>query len=102
MFNKGLQGNFKGNDIIKMLKASQNRGPDASGVYFEDIGLNINLDEFQDDNDYKISFGHNLLSVYDLNEGVSKAQPISNVNLSLAFNGEVYNFKIMKNFLNKF
>ena len=58
-----------------MLKASQNRGPDASGVYFEDIGLNINLDEFQDDNDYKISFNHNLLLIYDLNERVSKHNP---------------------------
>ncbi len=42
----GLQGNFNGNDIIRMLKTSKNRGPDASGVYFDDIILDINLDEF--------------------------------------------------------
>ena len=33
----GLQGNFKGNDIIKMLKASKNRGPDSSGVFLDEM-----------------------------------------------------------------
>ncbi|WP_407453177.1 asparagine synthase-related protein [Methanobrevibacter sp.] len=97
----GLQGNFKGNDIVKMLKSSKYRGQDSSGVFLDEIYTDINLDEFSDDNVYKISFGHNLLSIYDLNERVSKAQPISNDNLTLVFNGEVYNFKTMKNFLNK-
>ncbi|MBR1611741.1 MAG: asparagine synthetase B, partial [Methanobrevibacter sp.] len=38
----GLQGKFKGNEIIKMLKTSKHYGPDASGVYLDDIKLNIN------------------------------------------------------------
>ena len=97
----GLQGNFKGNDIIKMLKTSKNRGPDASGVYFNDINLNSNLDEFQDDNDYEIAFGHNLLSIYDNNGRLSKPQPVSNDNLVLVFNGELYNFATIRNLVEK-
>ena len=97
----GLQGNFNGNDIIRMLKTSKNRGPDASGVYFDDIILDINLDEFHDDNEYKIAFGHNLLSIYDNNDRVSKPQPISNGNLVLVFNGELYNFATIRNLVKK-
>ena len=97
----GLQGNFKGNDIVKMLKASKNRGPDSSGVCLDKIYTDIDLDEFIDDNGYEIAFGHNLLSIYDLNERVSRTQPISNDNLTMVFNGEIYNFRTMKNFLNK-
>ena len=97
----GLQGNFKGNEIIKMLKASKNRGPDASGVFLGDIKLDINLDEFNDDNDYELAFGHNLLSIYDSQTRVSKPQPVSTDNLVLVFNGELYNFQTMRNFLSK-
>ncbi|MBQ6099960.1 MAG: asparagine synthetase B [Methanobrevibacter sp.] len=97
----GLQGNFKGNDIIKMLKASRNRGPDSSGVWLDNIHENIALDEFEDENTYSIGFGHNLLSIYDLNDRVSKPQPVSNGNLTVVFNGELYNFYTMRNFLKK-
>ena len=97
----GLQGNFKGNDVIKMLKASKNRGPDSSGVWMDEIYTNINIDEFTDDNEYEIAFGHNLLSIYDLNDRVSKLQPVINDNLVLVFNGEIYNFYTMRNFLKK-
>lgn len=97
----GLQGKFKGNDIIKMLKASKNRGPDSSGVWLDEIQTDINIDEFEDDNDYEMAFGHNLLSIYDLNDRESKSQPISNDNLVLVFNGELYNFYTMRNFLKK-
>lgn len=97
----GLQGNFKGNDILEMLKASKNRGPDSSGVFLDNIYTDINLDEFQDDNDYSIAFGHNLLSIYDNNDRVSRPQPVSNDNLVLVFNGELYNFHTMRNFLSK-
>ena len=97
----GLQGNFKGSDIVKMLKVSKNRGPDSSGVFLDEIFTDINLDEFCDDNDYSIAFGHNLLSIYDNNDRVSKPQPVSNDNLILVFNGELYNFHTMRNFLSK-
>ena len=97
----GLQGNFKGNDIIKMLKASKNRGPDASGVFLDGIHTNINLDEFQDENSYEMAFGHNLLSIYDSDDRQSRPQPVCNDNLTLVFNGEIYNFRTIRNLLEK-
>ena len=97
----GLQGKVKADDIIRMLKSSKNRGPDSSGIYLENIYTDIDLDEFKDDNDYEMAFGHNLLSIYDLEDRQSKPQPISNENLTLVFNGELYNFRTMRNFLSK-
>ena len=97
----GLQGNFEGNDIIKMLKVSKSRGPDESGVWLDEIHVNIDLDEFDDSNNYSIAFGHNLLSIYDSDDRVSKTQPVSNDNLVLTFNGELYNFHTIRNLLKK-
>ena len=97
----GLQGNFKGNDIIKMLKASKARGPDSSGIFLDEIQTDINLNDFHDDNTYSIGFGHNLLEIYDLENRISKPQPIRSDNLCMVFNGEVYNFSTIKNFLKK-
>ncbi len=97
----GLQGNVKAEDIVKMLKSSKNRGPDSSGIYLDKIHENIDLNEFRDDNNYQIAFGHNLLSIYDSNNRVSKPQPVSTENLVLVFNGELYNFSTIRNFLTK-
>ena len=97
----GLQGNFKGNDLIKMLKVSKNRGPDASGVYLDDVYSDIDLDNFDDDNEYEIGLGHNLLSIYDLYDRKSITQPVRNDNLVLVFNGELYNFNTIRNLLKK-
>ncbi len=97
----GLQGNVKAEDIVKMLKSSKNRGPDSSGIYLDKVYENIDLYEFSDDNFYPIAFGHNLLSIYDSNDRVSKPQPVSNDNLVLVFNGEIYNFNTIRNFISK-
>ena len=97
----GLQGNFKGNDIVQMLKTSKNRGSDGSGVYLDKIYPDINLDEFSDEGNYSLAFGHNLLSVYDSQDRQSKPQPVGNDNLTLVFNGELYNFYTIRNLLNK-
>ncbi|MBQ2666142.1 asparagine synthetase B [Methanobrevibacter sp.] len=97
----GLQGNVKADDIVKMLKVSKDRGPDSSGIFLDRIYTDIDLDEFTDDKSYPIAFGHNLLSIYDSNERVSEPQPVSNGNLTLVFNGEIYNFKTITNLLSK-
>ena len=97
----GLQGNVKAEDIVKMLKVSKNRGPDSSGIFLDEIYTDIDLDEFSDDSVYPIAFGHNLLSIYDLNERVSEPQPVANDNLTLVFNGEIYNFRTITNLLSK-
>lgn len=97
----GLQGKFKVNDVIQMLKTSKDRGSDSSGIYLDKVYNDIDLDEFEDDNSYPIAFGHNLLSIYDFNDRVSKPQPVTSDNLVLVFNGEVYNFPTIRNFLSK-
>ena len=97
----GLQGYVKADDIIKMLKTSKNRGPDSSGIYLDECHTDISLDEFEDDNDYEIAFGHNLLSIYDNDDRISKPQPVSNGNLVLVFNGELYNFQTVRNLVKK-
>ncbi|MBR2665961.1 asparagine synthetase B [Methanobrevibacter sp.] len=97
----GLQGKVKAEDIVKMLKVSKNRGPDSSGIFLDEIYTDIDLDEFSDDKDYSIAFGHNLLSIYDLNDRVSEPQPVANDNLVVVFNGEIYNFRTITNLLSK-
>ena len=97
----GLQGNVKAEDIVKMLKVSKNRGPDSSGIFLDKIYTDIDLDEFSDDNTYPIAFGHNLLAIYDLNDRVSEPQPVANDNLTVVFNGEIYNFRTITNLLSK-
>ena len=97
----GLQGKVKAQDIIKMLKVTKSRGPDSSGIYFGDIFTDIDLDDFDCSGDYPISLGHNLLSVYDSNDRISKSCPISNEKLILVFDGVLYNFNTIKNLLGK-
>ena len=97
----GLQGKVKAQDIVEMLKSSKNRGPDSSGIYLDEIHHDIDLDEFEDDNEYGIAFGHNLLSVYDVEERESLPQPVSNDNLVLVFDGALYNFKTIRNLVHK-
>ncbi len=97
----GLQGKFKGRDIVEMLKTSKNYGPDESGIYLDEVKLNIDLDDFSDDNEYSIAFGHNLLSVYDGDDRQSLPQPVSNDNLVLVFDGVLYNFKTIRNLVRK-
>ena len=94
----GLQGNFKSKDIVKMLDASKNRGPDLSRVYLDKV---YDADYIPEDIKVKWAFGHNLLSVYDSNERISHPQPIENDNFVLAFDGELYNFNTLKNLLGK-
>jgi asparagine synthase (glutamine-hydrolysing) len=84
-----------------MLKASKYRGPDSSGVWLDEIRTDIDIDDFEDTSDYSIAFGHNLLSIYDSNDRVSKPQPLDNGSLVLVFNGELYNFLTIRNFLSK-
>ena len=97
----GLQGKVKADDIIEMLKASRNRGPDSSGIFLDKVYTDIDLDEFQDENSYDMAFGHNLLSIYDSDDRQSLPQPLSNGNLTLVFNGEIYNFRTIVNLLSK-
>ena len=66
--------------LKKMMDAMRHRGPDSDGVYAtDDAGL-----------------GFVRLSIIDLADG---AQPMYNEdkNLALVFNGEIYNYRSLKN-----
>lgn len=76
----GIVGfNFKNSQILhSMLTSIKHRGPDDSGVYESD----------------ELSLGHVRLSILDLSE--HGHQPMSFEHLVMVYNGEVYNFKEIK------
>ena len=70
---------YKDSSLLnKMMKISENRGPDYNDVYFDE----------------KISLGHNRLSILDINN--RSKQPFIYKNLVLSFNGEIFNFKDLR------
>ena len=71
--------NFKEN-IINMTRSMQARGPDAEGIYFNE----------------EIVLGHRRLSILDLNERSNQPMTDLDTELTLVFNGEIYNFEIIK------
>lgn len=98
----GLQGDFESKKIIELLKDNKNRGPDSSGVILDNnLFLDINLDNFDDDNNYSIALGHNLLSIFNLGSDSENYQPLVFEKLAIILNGEIYNFKSISNFLKK-
>ena len=80
----GLQGNFKADDLIAMLKTSKSRGKDASGIFLDGkIQKGIDLNDFDDNNTYSLGLGHNLLAVHNLENRTSHTQPIAKNSLTL-------------------
>ena len=89
---------FQIEEIKKMLKAQQHRGPDDSGI----VGIDYahHRGEEIDNNEYflgKSVVAFNRLSIQDLS--INGHQPMMNNDSSviLAFNGEIYNFKELRN-----
>ena len=94
----GLEGSFKGSKLVEMLEVSKNRGPDASRVYLDKI---YGIDDSDFEEEYDFGLGHNLLKVYDSNNRISCPQPVKKGKYVIVFDGEIYNFNTMKNFLSK-
>jgi len=70
-------------DILNnMLEAQSYRGPDDSGVYFDDNN--------------GVHFGHNRLSIQDLSSHGHQPFVSDCKNYIIVFNGEVYNFKTIR------
>jgi asparagine synthase (glutamine-hydrolysing) len=90
----GIAGFISLNNTIEpdQLKGAtrllQHRGPDAEGFYFTD--------------DKKIGLGHRRLSILDLSASANQPMFSSNGRYVIIFNGEVYNFKeLRQNLKNK-
>lgn len=80
----GFLDKNKNIDILNnMLKIQSYRGPDDSGVYFDEKS--------------GIHFGHNRLSIQDLTSHGHQPFISDCKNYVMVFNGEVYNFKSIKN-----
>jgi len=89
-----LNGNesISKNCLSAMNNVMQHRGPDDEGTYFDcPIG----------ENSFSVGLGHRRLSIIDLS--VQGHQPMSNEDGSvwIVYNGEVYNFIELKDFLIK-
>ena len=79
----------KSKDTIKdMLDIQSYRGPDDNGIYF--------------DKNTGIHFGHNRLSIQDLSSHGHQPFISDCSQYVIAFNGEVYNFKIIRRELENF
>ena len=70
------------NDLIRGRDSMVHRGPDSHGVWLSE--------------DKKIGFGHRRLSIIDLTD--AGHQPMTNLdqNISIVFNGEIYNHVDLK------
>ncbi|MET0636015.1 MAG: asparagine synthase (glutamine-hydrolyzing) [Chitinophagaceae bacterium] len=67
-------------NLACMVSSLAHRGPDAKGIYFENIGeLNIGL-------------GHNRLSILDLSSEANQPMESHCGRYTIVYNGEVYNF----------
>ena len=79
--------NFDNNLINLMVKTLIHRGPDNIG-YYQDLNNSL-------------FFGHTRLNIIDLN--ISGNQPLasSSGRYVIIFNGEIYNYKVIRNNLNK-
>lgn len=98
----GIQGKFREKDIGKLLKTTKSRGPDSTGVLLDDeLFLDVDPEDLSGDREHETGLGHNLLSIMNLGECRDSYQPIVKGNLVLIFNGEIYNFKSLVNYMNR-
>jgi len=73
--------NFKDEDLIlKMNQVTRHRGPDGTGVFLSE----------------RVSLGHNRLAIIDTSDVAAQPMKSADGNLTIVFNGEIYNFKELK------
>lgn len=82
----GIAGIFGENveraPLEAMAQAQPHRGPDARGVYLDDSGA--------------AGLAHNRLSILDLSEAGCQPMASTRGRLHLAFNGEIYNYRELR------
>ncbi len=84
----GISGfNWQQKELIeKMCKQIAHRGPDATGVFCDE----------------GVSLGHNRLSIIDLSSDANQPMKDNSGRYVIVFNGEIYNFKELKNELSDY
>jgi asparagine synthase (glutamine-hydrolysing) len=81
----GIIGQIEFDTVQKALKAQAHRGPDASSFWA----------------DQKVILGHNRLSIIDLSTSANQPFHRDDLGLVIIFNGEIYNYKVIKDELLK-
>ncbi len=82
-----LNHNERHNDAIRsMTNRIAHRGPDADGIYVDE----------------KVALGHRRLSIIDLSETANQPMTDSSGRYHIVYNGEVYNYKEVKNRLSQY
>ncbi len=84
----GINGfNFKDEGLVrKMNRAITHRGPDGTDIFVDE----------------KISLGHNRLRIIDLSDAAKQPMYSNDGNLTIVFNGEIYNYQELKDELKDF
>ena len=79
----GYSGDFKEENLKAGLLEINHRGPDDSGIFFNKAA--------------KIGLGHKRLSIQDLSSLGHQPMISDDGTVVLVFNGEIYNFKALRN-----
>ena len=82
ILNKKVGKDELESDCRMMTAALGHRGPDGSGIWLDKSG--------------KIALGHRRLSIIDLSENGSQPMISNCGNFCLSFNGEIYNYQVLK------
>lgn len=100
--------NIASNNILEMNNAIRHRGPDDEGFWISDgftgqsySGVSSTNEVRQtfpllEDGESKIALGFRRLSIVDLSEKGHQPMLSENEKITITFNGEIYNFKILK------
>ena len=74
-------------EINKSLELISHRGPDDKGIYIAE--------------EKKVGLAHSRLSIIDISKNGHQPMHSSDNRLTIIFNGEIYNYKELRRFLNK-
>ncbi|MCK9150666.1 asparagine synthase (glutamine-hydrolyzing) [Methanobacterium alcaliphilum] len=92
----GIFGEDISKDLKDILISLKHRGPDGSGLFIDGEVLHGEIKQM-DFPEGSVGLGHNLLSIV----GCQSSQPIIEDNQVLVCNGEIYNFREIKEELNE-
>lgn len=70
---------FRQDDLCRIVRSIEHRGPDANGIYFNESD--------------GIGLGHRRLSIIDLSEAANQPFYSKDGRFAMVFNGEIYNFR---------
>ena len=78
----GFSGQFTKTSLLDGLHRISHRGPDGSGTFFNE--------------EFNIGIGHTRLSIIELSDLGHQPMQNDDGSVVLSFNGEIYNFRILR------